>query len=312
MQGPASWRNSMKIKRFRPSYHRHRLRRRPINVLASVMTTMSLYCGLTSVFASIGHEFDRAAWLIVAAIFFDMLDGTVARLTKSTSEFGKELDSLADIVSFGVAPGVLVFTSYLPGAGGLPVLPEAGSIIGKPGSYSAIVFVIGVALRLARYNVYQAERRDVFTGLPCPAAGGLIAAFILFMNYFEPRLETLALGPIAFYTLGAMAVVLTLLMLSTFSYAKNPFKFLILSPRNAFATLSGGLIVIVALHFAIAVSPSIILFPLGLTYVLSGVVAAGYRRIARQSLRTPEGEIPQDKIQDSAPTEDPAKKVEFR
>lgn len=305
----------MKIERFRPSYYRRSLRRRPINVLASVMTTLSLYCGVTSVFASIGHEFDRAAWLIVAAMVFDMLDGTVARLTKSTSEFGKELDSLADIVSFGVAPGVLIFVSYLPGAGGLPMLPEAGSIVGKPGSYAAIVYVIGVALRLARYNVYQAERRDVFTGLPCPAAGGVIASFILFMNYFEPRVTTkVALGPIAFYSLGAMAIGLTLLMLSTISYTKNPFKSLILSPRSAFATLSAWLLVILALHFAIAESPSIVLFPLGTTYVLYGLFAAGYRRIARQGLRAPEGETLQESPQDSGivAVEDPAKKAELR
>ena len=304
----------MKIKRFRPSYHRRSLRRRPINVLASVMTTLSLYCGITSIFASIGYEFDRAATLIIFAILFDMLDGTVARLTKSTSEFGKELDSLADIVSFGVAPGVLVFVSYLPGTGGLTIPVEAGSIIGKTGSYTAIVFVIGAALRLARYNVYQADRRDVFTGLPCPAAGGVIASFILFMSYFEPKVESLALGPIAYYALEAMAVGLTLLMLSTISYSKNPVKALILSPRSAFATLSAWLLVILALHFAVAESPSIVLFPLGATYVLYGLLAAGYRRIVRRGLRASEGETRQEDPQDSpiVSVEDSAKKAELR
>jgi CDP-diacylglycerol--serine O-phosphatidyltransferase len=250
------------------------------------MTTISLYCGFTSILASIGKEFDNAAWFILAAILFDMLDGTVARLTKSTSEFGKELDSLADIVSFGVAPAVLVFVSYLPGPGGLPVLAETGTIIGRAGSFIAIVYVIGVALRLARYNVYQADRRDIFTGLPCPAAGGLIASFILFMNYFEPRLESLELGPIGYYALGSTTVALSLLMLSTISYAKNPVKALILNPRNAFATLSGCILIILAIHFAISRSPALVLFPLGATYVLYGLFAATYRRFIRPGLRT--------------------------
>ena len=85
-----------------------RRRFRPVNIAASVMTIMNLYMGVASIFASIGLEFNKAAIFIFMAIAFDMLDGFVARLTKSVSEFGKELDSLCDIVSFGIAPAVLV------------------------------------------------------------------------------------------------------------------------------------------------------------------------------------------------------------
>ncbi|MCF6284602.1 MAG: CDP-diacylglycerol--serine O-phosphatidyltransferase [Candidatus Hydrogenedentes bacterium] len=186
----------MNIKRFRTHKRRHLIRRKPINVLASVMTTMNLYCGIASIFASIGSEFEKAAVFILVGIIFDTLDGAVARITKSTSDFGKELDSLCDIVTFGVAPGVLVFCSYLPDSVTLhQVLTDnQESIIGRTGSYMAIVYIICAALRLARFNTFQAERSDYFTGLPSPAAGGLLASFILFLGYYEGKLEAMNLG----------------------------------------------------------------------------------------------------------------------
>ncbi|NLF56014.1 MAG: CDP-diacylglycerol--serine O-phosphatidyltransferase, partial [Candidatus Hydrogenedens sp.] len=165
--------------KFPPLGARQRPRRfRPVNVAASVMTTMNLYMGVTSIFASIGLEFRWAAMCILMAIAFDMLDGFVARLTKTSSEFGKELDSLCDIVSFGVAPAVLVFMLYLPEGSQLVLSPRAGSIVGKTGSYMGIIYVICAALRLARYNTFQSNRHDSFIGLPSPAAGGSLAAYV--------------------------------------------------------------------------------------------------------------------------------------
>jgi len=232
-------------------------KRRPINVLASVLTTLSLYLGLCSIFASIREDYDRAAYFILAAIVCDMLDGTVARLTKSTSEFGKELDSLCDLVSFGVAPAVLIYHAYW--------FEEqlAGTAVGRTGSMMAIVFVVCAALRLARFNVWQAGKRDSFTGLPTPAAGATVAAFVLFMNYFEWR--------VAFYMLGPLTVVLAFLMVSNVHYPKDRAKrVFVLAPHSAFRMLALSVIVIAVFHYAVTHHPVIVLFPLCMAYVLFG------------------------------------------
>jgi len=263
----------MNIRHFRIHKRRHITRRKPINVLASVMTTMNLYCGIASIFASIGFEFEKAAIFILAGIVFDTLDGAVARITKSTSDFGKELDSLCDIVTFGVAPGVLVFTSYLPDAPTLHIAmtENAGSIIGRTGSYLAIIYIICAALRLARFNTFQAERTDYFTGLPSPAAGGTLASFVLFLNYFEDRLDNYQMGPFAYYMLGPMAVITALLMVSTVRYPKNKFKSFVLAPRRAFIALGMYAALIVVIHYAVSKSPYIVLFPMGAAYILYGL-----------------------------------------
>jgi len=253
-------------------------RRRPINVLASVMTTISLYFGMTSIIASIGREFEYAALFILLAILFDAFDGLVARLTKSVSEFGKELDSLCDLVSFGVAPGILVFMAYLPEWSHMPLPPRAESIVGKTGSYAAIIYVICTALRLARFNIYQADRRDSFVGLPSPAAGGTIATFVLFLQYYELRLETHEFGPLAYYALGPLAVILALLMVSTIRYPKDRFKSFILAPRHAFPVLGFCAFAIAVIHYAVTTSPYIVLFPLAMTYVLFGIGDTIYTR----------------------------------
>ncbi len=272
-----------RLKRHKKLKIKRNSRRRPINVLASVLTTISLYLGLMSIFASIGQEFEKAALLILLAMVFDASDGTVARLTKSVSEFGKELDSLCDLVSFGVAPAVLVFMAYLPEWGHLPIPPKAESLMGKTGSYMAIFYVICAALRLARFNIYQADRRDSFTGLPSPAAGGTIATFMLFLEYFEPRLERQELGPLAYYALGPMAVFLAILMVSTVKYPKDRFKSFILAPRHAFVALGFCALAIPIVHYAITTSPYIVMFPLAIVYVLFGLGDTVYTHYATRA-----------------------------
>ncbi len=272
----------MKIRQLR-IHNSRRFRKRPVNVLASVMTTLNLYFGIMSIFASIGQEFETAAIYILIGIIFDGLDGTVARLTKSTSEFGKELDSLADIVTFGVAPAVLLFTSYLPHATTLAVSERATSIVGKTGSYTAIVFVICAALRLARFNAYQAKRRDSFVGLPSPAAGGTLAAFVLFLQYFEPELATQEHGVLAYYALAPVSIVLALLMVSTVVYPKDQLKSFVVAPRHAFMSLATMAFVIgFVIHYAQAYSWSIVLFPLAMAYVIYGMCATAYVRYRRR------------------------------
>ena len=279
-------------------------RRRPINVLASVMTTISLYFGMTSIIASIGREFEYAALFILLAILFDAFDGMVAPMTKSVSEYGKELDSLCDLVSFGVAPGILVFMAYLPEWSHLPLPPRAESIVGKTGSYAAIIYVICTALRLARFNIYQADRRDSFVGLPSPAAGGTIATFVLFLQYYELRLETHEFGPLAYYALGPLAVILALLMVSTIRYPKDRFKSFILAPRHAFPVLGFCAFAIAVIHYAVTTSPFIVLFPLAMTYVLFGIGDTIYARHLVKRGILPADEKTKEKAANQTPPSD--------
>ena len=271
------------IRRKKRSRRRQRnRRRRPINVAASVLTTFSLYCGISSVFASINGEYDNAAYWIFGAMVFDILDGAVARLTNSVSEFGKELDSLSDAVSFGVAPAVLMYTGFLQDARGVNTLPDPTT------SVVAISFVICAVLRLARYNVYQSSRRDYFVGLPSPAAAGTLASYVLFALYFELRLN--------FWILSPMTVILAVLMVSSVLYPKDRLRAVILSPRHAFQFLVMSVVGIAIFHYARQYSPAIILLPLAGSYVLFGIGMDVYLRLRRltrkQRLAEPEEEAP--------------------
>lgn len=253
-------------------------RRRPINVLASAITIFSLYFGLASIFWSIRANYVLASYLIFFALICDMFDGTVAKLTNSTSEFGKELDSLCDLVSFGVAPAVLIYHAYWQDYESL--IPGA---IGRTGSVMAIIFVICAALRLARYNVFQSTTRDCFTGLPSPAAGGAIAAFVLFANFYDLH--------VAFYVLGPLTLMLAYLMVSTIRYPKDRLKkVFIVTPANAFRLLVFAAIVVAVFHYAITHDPAIVLFPLFMTYVMFGIgeevlVRLKVRRGAREPVQ---------------------------
>ncbi len=243
-------------------------RRRPINVLASGITTLNLYCGIASIFAAIEGEFSRAVYWIFAAIVLDTLDGTVARLTKSVSEFGKQLDSLCDVVSFGVAPAVLIYQVYLPGE---------QNAVSRTGAVMAIIYVICTALRLARFNVYQAEIREYFIGLPSPAAAITIASFVLFTDYFVLTVPVWIFGP--------LTLVIAYLMVSTVQYPKNKMKAMILAPRNGFRLLALCAVGIAVFDYASRRSPSIVLFPLAASYCLFGIVDTGYRRFIRHQAR---------------------------
>jgi len=249
---------------------------RPVNMAASVMTTMNLYMGVTSIFASIGNEFRWAATCILVAIIFDMLDGFVARLTKSSSEFGKQLDSLCDLVSFGVAPAVLVFMAYLPPGSHLPISPRAESIVGETGAYMGIIYVICTALRLARFNTFQADRRDSFIGLPSPAAGGTLAAAVLFLQYFENKVDAPPVSPVAYFMLGPLSVALALLMISTVRYPKNRFKAFIVKPQHAYFYLALGAFAITVIHYALTRSASLVMFPLAMAYIVFGLCDTGW------------------------------------
>jgi len=249
---------------------RHSTRRKPINVVASALTTAGLYCGVVSIFKAIDQDFKWAAYFIILAQVFDIMDGTFAKLTKTTSDFGKQLDSLADLASFGVAPAVLIYTAYLHEATAL------GLVGGKTGAAMAIIFVICAALRLARFNVYQSEIRDYFVGLPSPAAAVTVATFVLFTTYFELQVAHWVLTPL---TLG-----LAYLMVSNFRYPKDILKDLVLAPKNAFRLLVlCGIAIAVFIKPWTEHSPAIALFPLSAAYVLYGVGDRVYFFVTRRN-----------------------------
>lgn len=180
----------------------------PKTVIPSFFTLMNLFCGFLAIISIAEGRLFFGAWLIVFAGLFDALDGFMARLSNATSQFGIELDSISDVVSFGVAPGFLLY------AFGLGEMPFVGIIL------SALTPLCG-AVRLARYNVdAQESRGDYFKGLPIPGQAIMIAAFYL---TFYNQLEMFAGLEYGLNTvLIPVIVVLAFLMVSTIPFDKMP------------------------------------------------------------------------------------------
>lgn len=155
-----------------------------ILVLPSMFTTGNLFCGFYSIVRTYNHDFERASWAIILAGIFDVLDGRVARMTKSQSNFGMEYDSIADVVSFGVAPALLAYVGFLESYGQL-------------GWAGAFFFAACGALRLARFNTIAGDvPKSYFIGLPIPAAAYTIAAAVIAyhsLHFFYPSLVMLIL-----------------------------------------------------------------------------------------------------------------------
>jgi CDP-diacylglycerol--serine O-phosphatidyltransferase len=221
--------------------------RRGVYVLPNLITTAGLFAGFYSVIASFHTDFQRAAIAILVANIFDVLDGRIARLTRSTTRFGIEYDSLADLVAFGVAPGILVYRWAL-------------EPWGSWGWLAASLYVACGALRLARFNVQyeNAEKRN-FVGLPIPAAAEVVASIVLVYYYFGGE------GPTrGHFTLLLVTYALAGLMVSNLKYFS--FKETELYRQQPFWVLIG---VIVLLKLFIA-EPQIMLFASFLLYAASG------------------------------------------
>jgi CDP-diacylglycerol--serine O-phosphatidyltransferase len=216
-------------------------------MLASAFTIGNLFVGFWSILLSVQGHFDRAAPLIGWAILLDMLDGRIARLTNTTSEFGAELDSLCDVISFGVAPAVLAF------AWGFGTMPRVGWLVG-------FLFVTCGTLRLARFNVQRSvvDGRS-FVGLPIPAAAAQVAAWVTFMPtpLSDRRHAVVA---------ATCLVVWSTLMVSTFRYWSG--KSVDLKSRRSYVNLLG----IAMLFGAIAVNPPAMLLATASFYWLSAPV----------------------------------------
>jgi len=245
-----------------PKDSRPRRFRRGAAILPSLFTIGNLFLGFWAIIKATNGQHEAAAHLLFWAIVLDMLDGRIARLTGTTSEFGGELDSLADVISFGVAPAFLAYSwAFAP-------VPRAGWL-------TSFLFVAAGALRLARFNV-QRHGGDgrFFVGLPIPAAAGQLAALVAALP--GPLRER----PAAFGGLAVVAI-LAFLMVSTFRY--RSFKGVDLRARLSYASILGIAVALVVLFF----EPAIVLVTLVTVYVLSAPAAYLFGLLRRRGSGAP-------------------------
>lgn len=219
-----------------------------IYLLPNLLTTAGLFSGFYAVVSSMNGHFESAAIAIFIAMIFDGLDGRVARMTNTQSEFGAEYDSMADMVSFGIAPGIIAYNWAL-------------SDLGKFGWLAAFVFVAAAALRLARFNtqVGIADKR-YFQGLASPAAAGVIASIIWVGSEYQIN------GNDYGFIVGVITIISGLLMVSNFRY--NSFKEVDWKGKVNFIAV----LLIVLVFVIVASSPAELLMGIFVLYACSGPV----------------------------------------
>jgi CDP-diacylglycerol---serine O-phosphatidyltransferase len=225
-------------------------------IVPNLFTTANLFSGFFGIVNAINGNFEMAAVAILISCVFDILDGQVARLTRATSRFGVEYDSLADVVAFGVGPGILMYLWAL-------------RPLGRLGWLAAFVFVACGALRLARFNVQvDTGSKKYFTGLPIPGAAIAIATTVLFFHDWR-----IAPSPVSNLSLLLTTYLLGFLMVSTVPF--NSFKDFEIVKAKPLPVLFG----IIILVTIVAVNPGSMLFILMLAYVLSGPIGYLLRRL---------------------------------
>lgn len=237
-----------------------------VYLLPNVLTLCGLFCGFFAVLATLNGNYLHAAWAIVIANIFDGLDGWIARLTNTTTRFGIELDSLSDLVTFGVAPAVMVYKWAL--------MP-----FGRIGWAAAFLFVACGALRLARYNVQTGQSSSkAFKGMPIPGAATVLASIVIF--YYEfwtglPEKNILFL---------IIVILLSLLMVSTLRY--HALKEIDFKERKPFWML----IVFVLVLFVILVHPSTAIFIFAMLYLFWGIIENIYLFVRQRRQKNHEKE----------------------
>ena len=221
--------------------------RRGIFILPSLITTLSFFCGFYALIASFNGDYYHAATAIILATLFDFLDGKVARLTNTATNFGMEYDSLADLMSFGIAPGFLVYSWAL-------------QPYGRIGWMAAFLYVICGALRLARFNTlaHLGLGQGRFVGLPIPGAALVVASMVIMTKDF------FLLEKLPPMVLVATVYALAFLMVSNVRYFSA--KQLDFSRRRPF----GILVFMVLAVYILAVMPELMLFIVAVGYAASG------------------------------------------
>ncbi len=218
--------------------------------MPSLFTVLNMFCGLMSIIHASRGEYDTAAWLIILAALFDSLDGIMARITKSSSWFGVQFDSLSDVVSFGAAPAFLVYQVHLHTFGGLGII------------LSSMLMIFG-ALRLARFNVQLVgHNKEFFKGLPIPPQGVTIAAYVL--AYYQ---GTAGLSGAPRDLLAPFVIVLSFLMVSSVKYDTIPSL-----NRRSIRKHPVRFALFVAAATAVVVTKGEAIFPVMVVFILSGLM----------------------------------------
>ena len=247
-------------------------RRRAIYLLPNLLTTGCLFSGFYAVVAAIDGNFERAGIAVFVAMIFDTLDGRTARLTHTESAFGKEYDSLADMVAFGLAPAIVSYQW------GVARIAEYGRAWGRFGWLAAFFYCAAAALRLARFNTRVATQdKRYFEGLPSPSAAAVVSAFVWASSEWrEPGLT----GLIIAFSVTALAGALMVSSLSFPSF-KN------FDPMKPVPFVS---LVLVALAFVVIAGdpPRALLLCFG-GYALWGPLSWAWRRLRRASRSSPTG-----------------------
>ncbi|HEC12784.1 MAG TPA: CDP-diacylglycerol--serine O-phosphatidyltransferase [Acidiferrobacteraceae bacterium] len=222
--------------------------RKGIYILPNLFTTAGLFAGFFAIVQASKGNYEAAAIAIFIALVIDGLDGRIARLTRTTSDFGSEYDSLSDMISFGLTPALVLYDWTL-------------HLRGKLGWLVAFIYVAAVALRLARFNTQKAHDKRYFQGLPCPAAAAMAASLVWVVTNYEQRGEDWLMVTLVFTVLAALAMV------SNIPY--RSYKDLDLKGRVPFVVLLIMVLVLVVISF----DPARVLFAMSLLYFLSGPVS---------------------------------------
>jgi CDP-diacylglycerol--serine O-phosphatidyltransferase len=225
-------------------------RHKGVYILPNLFTTASLFLGFLGMIYSIEGQFEYAALCILGSCLFDGLDGKVARLTNTTSEFGVQFDSLADLVAFGAAPGLLMYQWQL-------------SEFGTLGLMASFLLVACGALRLARFNVQCAvTSKKFFIGLPIPAEASTLACLVLFVPYLPQQFAAEVLPTASL----VLVYVLSFLMVSTMRYASfKEYGFIKAHPFSSMVTA-------ILLFVMVASRPKMLGFIFFLGYLVSGPI----------------------------------------
>jgi len=231
------------------------VRRRGIYLLPNAFTTAALFCGFYAIVQAMNLRFEHAVWAIFIAMVLDAMDGRVARLTNTQSEFGAQYDSLSDMVSFGAAPALVIYEWSLRG-------------LGKAGWIAAFIYCAGAACRLARFNTnIEVVDKRYFQGLPSPAAAALVAGFIMMMLDFEIQGTQLAWYSFFVALFAGLTMVTNV---PFYSFKDVNFK----------KTVPFITVFLIALVLAlIAIDTAKVLWPLFVVYGLSGYVIYLYRLV---------------------------------
>ena len=224
--------------------------RRGIYLLPNAFTTAALFGGFYAIVMAMNQRFDHACWAVFIAMVLDSLDGRVARLTNTQSEFGAQYDSLSDMVSFGAAPALVIYEWSLRG-------------LGKLGWIAAFVYCAGAALRLARFNTnIEVVDKRFFQGLPSPAAAALVVGFIMFMTDPDINISARQVDWVSW----CIAVFAGLTMVSNVPF----YSFKDVNFRKSVPFI---VVFLIVLAFALVASdPTKVLWPIFVLYGLSGYV----------------------------------------